>query len=166
MACLGMSLLQFDGSDDRFCIQGQVADAYADRGVDGVRDRGGRRPLRGLAGTEGGLIALDEVYVDAGCGGEPQDRVALPVVAGDPAPVEAHSFDRGPARRLDGAPGQLVAGAVGIDHQPEVGGDGEPTYSDVALGLHLRDDRAPRAPVLVASEPDPATHRVRERVAP
>src|SRR3954454_9587169 len=111
MACLGMSLLRFDGADDGFCVQGQVADSYAEGGVDRIRDRGGGRPLCGLTGTERRTVAVDEVYVDAGRSGEPKDRVALPVVARDPAPVEADALDGRPAGRLHRAPGQLVAGA-------------------------------------------------------
>ena len=65
-------------------FEGKVADAYAEGGVDGVRDGGGGGPLRGLAGAERRLVAVDEVHVDLGRRGEPQDRVALPVVAGDP----------------------------------------------------------------------------------
>src|SRR3954452_4125000 len=100
MACLGISFLRFDRSDDGFGVQGQLADAYAEGGMQGVRNGGGGGALCGLTGTERRLVAVDEVYVDARGGGEPQDRVALPVVAGDSAPVEAHPLDRGPARRL------------------------------------------------------------------
>src|SRR5919112_586144 len=125
MACLDISFLRFDGfdgfdgSNDGFGVQGQVADAYAEGGVHSVRDRGGGWSLRGLPGAERRLVAVDEVYADARGLGEPQDRVALPVVAGDPAPVEAHPLDRGPARRLHRAARQLVASAVGVDHEPE-----------------------------------------------
>src|SRR4051794_27526212 len=128
MACWGISLLRFDGSDDGFGVQGQVADAYAESRVHGVRDRGSGGSLRALTGTERRLVALDEVYVDPRRRREAQDRVALPVVAGHPAPVEAHALDRGPAGRLDGAAGELVAGTVGVDHQPHVGGDGQAAY--------------------------------------
>src|SRR3954463_771410 len=110
MACFGMSLLHFDGSHDGFCVQGQVADAYAEGGVDGVRDRGGGRALRRLTGTERRLMVVDEVYVDARRSGEPEDRVGLPVVAGQLAPVEADALDGGPARRLHRASLELVAG--------------------------------------------------------
>src|SRR4051812_47947154 len=105
MACFGMSLLQFDGSDDGFCVQGQVPNAYAEGGVDGVRDRGGGRSLRGLTRTERRLVAVDEVYVDERRRREPENRVALPVVAGDAAPVEPDALDGGPAGRLHRASG-------------------------------------------------------------
>src|SRR4051812_22510963 len=166
MACLGISFLRFDRSDNGFGIHGQVADAYAEGGVDRVRDRGGGGSLRGLTGAERRLVARDEVYVDAGRRGEPQDRIALPVVAGDSAPVEAHSLERGPARRLHRTAGELVAGAVWVDHQPEVSGDGEPAYPDLALGLDLRHDRAPRALVLVAREADSAPDCLGEPLSP
>src|SRR4051794_28116657 len=161
-----MSLLRFDGSDDGFGRQGQVADAYAEGGVNGIRDRGGGGALCSLTRTERGLTAGDQVYVDAWCRGEPEDGVALPVGAGDPAAVEAHPLDRGPAGRLHGAAGQLVTGTVGVDDQAEVGGDGEPAYPDLALGLYLRDDRAPRALVLVAGEAAAPPPGVGELVAP
>src|SRR5215203_1701783 len=166
MACFGMSLLRFDGADDGFCVQGQSADPDAQSRVNGVRDRGGGGSLRGLPGTEGRLIAVDEVYVDPRRRGEPQDRVALPVVAGDPAPVEADTLGRRPAGRLHRAAGQLVAGAVGIDHQPEVRSDGEPAYPQLGLGPDLGDDRAPGPLVLVAGEADAAPDRLRQRVTP
>src|SRR3954453_19765501 len=151
MACLGISFLLFDRSDDGFSVQGQVADAYAQGRVDGVRDRAGGGSLCGLAGAERRLVAVDEVYVDARRPREAQDRIALPVVAGDPAPVEAHPLDGGPARRLHRTAGELVAGAVGVDHEPQVGSDVDPAYPDLALGLDLRHDRAPRTLVRVAS---------------
>src|SRR4051812_22089281 len=108
MACFGMSLLHFDCFDDGLCVQGQIPDTYAECGVDGVRDRRGSRSLRGLTGAERRLVTVDEVYVDLRRGREPQDRVALPVVARDAAPVEPDPLDRGPAGRLNRASGQLV----------------------------------------------------------
>src|SRR5262245_36852892 len=137
MACLVMSLLHIDGSDDGFRRDRQVPDADAERAMNGVRDRGRRRALRGLAGTERPRFAVDEMDVDARRRGEAQDRVALPVVAGDPPPVEPHPLDGGPARGLDGASGELVASAVGVDHQAEVRGNGQSAYPKVALGLDL-----------------------------
>ena len=151
-----------------------VRGARAGAGRPGSRGGGDRGADRGGRGTLGGLARADrrqvrpveQVYVDLGRLAEAQDRVALPVHAGDPATVEADPLLEGPARRLGRAALDLVAHAVGVDHPSHVDRDGEPADPDRLLGLHLRDDRAVGAPVLVAGQPDPQGSSLGEVGAP
>ena len=134
--------------------------------VDGVGDGGGRRALRGLAGAERRLVAVDEVDLDLGGLAEPQHRVELPVTRQEPAPVHPHPLLQRPAGRLRRTALELVAGAVGVDHPAEVGDDNEASHPQLAAGLDVGDDGAVGAAVLVARVADPAPGVLGHRRAP
>ena len=116
-------------------------------------------PVRRLAGAERLLLGpRDDLHLDRGHLGEAQDRIGLPGVAGDARAVEAHRLLQHPAGGLDGAALDLVGHAVRIDHLAHVDRHHQPAHADVGRALHLGDDGAIGAEVLVAREADAVAH--------
>src|SRR5262245_56875922 len=117
MSVLAGALARLDGRHHGLRRDRQVADTYTDRRGDGIADRGGGGALGRLAGADRGKVGpVEDVHVDLRALAEAQDRVGLPVAAGDRAPVEADPFLQRPAGRLRRAARDLVADAVGVDH--------------------------------------------------
>ncbi len=109
---------------DALARQRQVAQPLS-RGVgDGVCNRCRRRSLPGFAAAEERQAGpVDDVDLDAVRHRiETQDRIGLPVDAGDPGVVEGHAFVQRPAHRLHDRAFDLVDQPVRIDHLAAVDG--------------------------------------------
>ena len=79
-------------------------------------------PHRAFADAERGIAgAVDQFGLHLRHLAEAQDRIAVPVARGDAVLVEPHLLLQGPAHGLDDAALELVARAVGIDHQAGIG---------------------------------------------
>src|SRR4051794_41699004 len=105
------------------------------------------------------MPCLGEADIDLRNLGEAQDRVALPVVGGDPPVGEANALLEGPARRLDDAALDLVRRAIRIDHQAGIDGRPDAGETNLLVDLDLGHDRGLGGAVLVAgkAEAPPAT---------
>jgi long-chain acyl-CoA synthetase len=113
------------GRDDVLGGQRQRPDPDAERVGQRVADGRGHRPVRGLTDAQRRVPAAgQQLHVYRRDLGKPQDRVALPGVAGHREPVEAYPLLQCPADGLDGAALQLVPGAVRVDDQAGVRGHG------------------------------------------
>src|SRR3954447_19611435 len=81
--------------------------------IDGVGHCRCGRDSSGLASADGRLIgAVDKYDLDLGNLGEGQDRVRLPVAAGDAVLVERDFLQKRAAERLDDIPFDLIAHTI------------------------------------------------------
>src|SRR5215470_18474979 len=93
--------------------------------------------------------AIDQLDVDVGRFREGQDRIAHPVDAGHPGPVEFHFFLEYPTERLQNAALDLGANAVGINDLPAVVRTNYPLHADRSARALDRDFDAGRDIALV-----------------
>ena len=128
-------------------------------GMDRVGDGGRGGAGGGLAGAEEGLApGIDQHGLEFRHVVEAEDRVGIPVAAGDAAAIEGHRLVQGPARRLDHPALELGGEPGAVDDLPRVGRDGAALQPDLRRVGHRDLDRHRRIgrDVLVARERDPA----------
>ena len=143
------------------CVNGSDRTRTPSASYTCVGDGGRSGSLRSLPHTERRIALVGEEFdVHRGHLGEPQNRIALPGVAGDVARVEAHALLQRPTRRLDGTALDLILRTVGVDDQTGIDGDRQPPYPHLGDGLHFGDDRTVRAAVLVARIADAMPDRI------
>src|SRR5690348_11389984 len=100
-------------------LLGERQRAHADtEGVaEGVGDGRGGGALRGFSDAQRRiLVTRQQLHLHRGHLGEPQNRIAVPGVAGHGEAVETHAFLQRPTGRLDRAALDLVLSTVGVDH--------------------------------------------------
>src|SRR5574337_238705 len=137
-----------------------LAQAHADRVVDGIADDRCRGAGRRLAAT--GRLELRTVVhqhdVDAVRNlVESQDRIARPVATGDMRVIEGYFLVQRAAHRLDDVALDLVAHAIRADDEAVVVGDDHAQDADLAgllIDFNIHDRRHP---AVVAIDPCDAT---------
>jgi long-chain acyl-CoA synthetase len=155
---------------DPFSRQRQIAQAFAGGIRNRICDRGCGRPLPGFAAAEERLAgAIDDVDLDAvGHRVEAQDRIGLPVDAGDPGVIETNAFIQRPAHRLHDRAFDLVDQPIRIDYLTAVDG-GDRTHQTRPPGLpvhfHFGGNGAVGREILVARKGEPKTAVLRRFLA-
>ena len=117
--------------------------------------------MRGFTSTkERHSRTVDQYRFNFGRLGEVQDRVGIPIAAGDTLPVKLDLLVQGPAGSLGEAALQLVAQSISADDLTRISGDDCPLQVDVPTfpdDLELDRHSGIALPVFVLGEGDPPT---------
>src|SRR6478736_7760422 len=127
---------------------------------DCICDRRRGWPLPGFAASEKRLTGtIDNMNLDAvGDRVEAQDRIGLPVDAGDPPIVEGNAFIQGPTHRLHDRAFDLVDQPVRIDHLTAVDRRhraNQPRTPGLPIDFYLGSNSAIGRQILVARKSEP-----------
>ena len=82
---------------------------------------------------------IDQLYVDLGHAGEPQDRIARPIHAHNAGAIEHHLFHQHAADGLQDAALDLCAHAIGINDLPAIMRTRDSFDRDLSAGPVDRD---------------------------